>query len=195
VHVVGISVSEQEVAQANARAAAEGLADQAGFQLADAANLPFPPASFDAAWALESFAYMTDKLAVLRQISQVLRPEGVLVFTDMVLTTPVGDDDQQLLQALYETLQLAGLVNADDYARLLPQARFDVVEVNDITEKTFAPTTAAIASQMLAHREQLIEAMGAEGADDFISIMTKAGQITQVGYQLIVARRTAVDLP
>lgn len=74
VSVTGISISPQQVAEASARAAREGLDSRLRFQLADAADLPFADGGFDAAIAIESILHMPNKLRVLRELVRVLRP-------------------------------------------------------------------------------------------------------------------------
>ncbi|HEX8687114.1 MAG TPA: methyltransferase domain-containing protein, partial [Pyrinomonadaceae bacterium] len=75
--VVGVDKSETMLAEARARTTrpAAGLE----FRPADAHELPFPDASFDAAYSLRVFEILGDPRRVLAEMVRVLRPGGRLV--------------------------------------------------------------------------------------------------------------------
>ena len=82
--VTGISISTEQVARANARAAAAGLADRVEFRHANALELPFEVSSFDAVLAFESIIHMPDREHVLGQVHRVLKPGGQLLMFEHV---------------------------------------------------------------------------------------------------------------
>lgn len=90
--VSGLDLSEGMHAIALARLQKAGLAERVDLQIGDAAHLPFPPASCDAAFmsfTLELFD--TPEIpAVLTQIRQVLRPGGRLCVVTMARCDPPG---------------------------------------------------------------------------------------------------------
>jgi ubiquinone/menaquinone biosynthesis C-methylase UbiE len=51
---------------------------------AEAENLPFPDASFDASWSVGGFTYFSDHDAALREMRRVTRPGGPVVVADEV---------------------------------------------------------------------------------------------------------------
>lgn len=79
--VVGIDKSETMVAEARARTAAArpGACAPVEFEVADAHRLPFPDASFDAAYSLRVFEIVGDPRAALAEMARVLRPGGRVV--------------------------------------------------------------------------------------------------------------------
>jgi ubiquinone/menaquinone biosynthesis C-methylase UbiE len=79
--VVGIDKSETMVAEAGARtaAAAPEAAARVEFRVADAHRLPFPEASFDAAYALGVFEIVGEPRVALSEMARVLRPGGRVV--------------------------------------------------------------------------------------------------------------------
>jgi ubiquinone/menaquinone biosynthesis C-methylase UbiE len=76
--VVGIDKSETMVAEAQARTDA-GACARVEFRVADAHDLPFPDASFDAAYSLRVFEIIGEPRRVLAEMVRVLRPGGRVV--------------------------------------------------------------------------------------------------------------------
>ena len=81
--VVGIDLAEAMVDRATGRARAEGLAQRARFQLADAAALPLADGSFDVVVSTLSLHHWSDPAAVFAEIGRVLRPGGVALVYDL----------------------------------------------------------------------------------------------------------------
>jgi SAM-dependent methyltransferase len=73
--VVGLGMNAAELSR-NPRLNASVVHD-----LNASATLPFPDASFDAATICVSIQYLTDPIAVLRDLARVVRPGGVAVVT------------------------------------------------------------------------------------------------------------------
>lgn len=82
VRVTGINISTRQVAEAQARARAAGLADQVTFRSGDYMALDFPDGSFDAAVAMEALVYVGDLGQALGGLHRVLRPGGRLSLTE-----------------------------------------------------------------------------------------------------------------
>lgn len=77
--VVGVDGSQAMVEEARRRhGGVEGLS----FEVADAANLPFDAASFDACRIDRVLQHIADPAPVVREMTRVLRPGGVLVAYD-----------------------------------------------------------------------------------------------------------------
>jgi ubiquinone/menaquinone biosynthesis C-methylase UbiE len=75
--VVGIDKSETMVAEARARTDVD--AERVEFRVADAHELPFSDASFDATFSLRVFEIVGEPRRVLAEMARVLRPGGRLV--------------------------------------------------------------------------------------------------------------------
>jgi ubiquinone/menaquinone biosynthesis C-methylase UbiE len=125
--VLGITISRQQVEQASQLAETEGMSDQVSFQYADAMNMPFEEASFDAVLAFESIVHM-DRPTALREMIRVLKPGGRLVLTD---TFPTGDD-----KTGGDAGDVASLGRIEDYPGLVTDAGLRLDELTDVTEHT-----------------------------------------------------------
>jgi ubiquinone/menaquinone biosynthesis C-methylase UbiE len=77
--VCGIDVSRAMVAMSGKRCAEQPWAE---FRTADAAQLPYPNESFDAAVSTQVYEYLSDIPAALTELHRVLRPGGRAVILD-----------------------------------------------------------------------------------------------------------------
>lgn len=75
----GITLSSFQAERANALAAAEGLADKASFQVADALEQPFPDGQFDLVWSMESGEHMPDKRKFVTELARVAAPGATII--------------------------------------------------------------------------------------------------------------------
>jgi ubiquinone/menaquinone biosynthesis C-methylase UbiE len=77
--VCGIDASGAMIAMSSKRCAGQPWVE---FRTADAAQLPFPDQSFDAAVSTQVYEYVPDVPAALRELNRVLRPGGRAVIMD-----------------------------------------------------------------------------------------------------------------
>ncbi|MFC4563007.1 methyltransferase domain-containing protein [Nocardiopsis mangrovi] len=178
--VLGISVNEGQVDDANRRARAEGLDRLVSFECADAMRMPYDDASFDAVLALESILHM-DRGVALREMARVLRRGGRLVLTDVLV--PEGAGDADLLRRSEEVLNGGG-ATLDDYLRLTREAGLDVVELVDVSQHT-SPTVPRMAERF--RRSGLV----ADPATDAGRIVAVTEELPEVGCLILVARHAA----
>lgn len=61
-----------------------GLADRVTFQPGDALAMPYPSATFDAAWTQHSGMHVADKATLYAEIRRILRPGGTLALHEVV---------------------------------------------------------------------------------------------------------------
>jgi cyclopropane fatty-acyl-phospholipid synthase-like methyltransferase len=182
VEIVGVSISQGDVDEANERARAHGLADRVSFQQADAMALPFAAESFDAVWALESIFHMPDRLTVLRNVANVLKPGGRLVLSDVFGDVPTSDEGRAALDKILATWSITSLADIDDYPRLITEAGLEFREIDDVSERT---------KYSLA---KFVELMRGNTSADTVSNPMDSwnksfGGLVQMGYLLLVAER------
>jgi len=77
---IDISGQELEIAELNLRYF--GLEKQVIFRIEDAEHLSFPSQSFNTIFSINVFHHLKNPLAVLNEISRLLRPAGKLVLSD-----------------------------------------------------------------------------------------------------------------
>jgi arsenite methyltransferase len=75
-NVVGVDIREEMVARSNERAEREGVEGRVEFRVADAQNLPFVNALFDAVISESVTAFPEDKREAIREYVRVTKPGG-----------------------------------------------------------------------------------------------------------------------
>lgn len=186
VRLVGITISESQVEQARAGAAAAGLSDRAAFEYADAMRMPFPDDSFDAAWALESMFHVPDRAQVLAETARVLRPNSRLAIADFVLRTPVSEAGMRAVDRICETFGVHSFSSLDDYAAQLSSHGFADLEVRDISDNV-ARTGTLLADAWESVRDQLVENGNSAKVDAMIEATREFTSTPEFGYVLISA--------
>ncbi|MYW06300.1 methyltransferase domain-containing protein [Streptomyces sp. SID3343] len=182
-HVTGISVSREQIARADVLAREASLGDRLDFRLANAMELPFADASFDAVLALESMCHMPDRVQVLREMRRVVRPGGRIVWTDFyrrVSTTPAR-------HALQRTMG-STTVLLDEYPPLLQASGLRFGEMLDITDETLPKSFAFLAERAEKLRFEFEDTEAACFYNPQSVIDVRA-----LGYLLVVARRPHDD--
>jgi ubiquinone/menaquinone biosynthesis C-methylase UbiE len=81
---VDVNAGEQHLARLEASFA--GVLDKLSFVKTDAADLPWPAASFDAVVSMNAFHHFTDPCRVFSEMLRVLKPNGKLVLADFSAT-------------------------------------------------------------------------------------------------------------
>ena len=83
---IGVDIEESQIAMARS-AASVGGHENAGFQVADAVNLPFESNSFDVVHAHATIMHVPDASAAVAEIMRVLKPGGIVSSRDIILSS------------------------------------------------------------------------------------------------------------
>src|SRR5688572_1675843 len=156
--VHGLDIHQSAIAEARAAAEQGGLASRSTFELHDAANpLPFEDKSFDALICIDAINHLPDRQGVLAEWARVLKPEGILVFTDpVVVTGPLSGEEIAIRSSIGFFLFVPPGVDE----RFLEAAGFHVAEIADRT-----PNMALSAQRrMLARQRREVDLRRIEAA-------------------------------
>jgi len=135
--VVGITPVDHQVDQARRVAAARGLQGKASFEQADYTATPFPDASFDVVWALESLCHARQKLAFYREAFRVLRPGGRLVVAEYIRRSrPLPADAEMRMREWLEGWSIPDLDTQEEHIAAAGAAGFAEVRLADSTHLT-----------------------------------------------------------
>ncbi len=99
-HVTGVNICASQVGVARKLAQRHGMSDRLHFIEADALQLPFDDAKFDAAYSIEAICHVPDKYQVYAECARVLKPGAVFAGWDWVWTRAASDDEERRLQGV-----------------------------------------------------------------------------------------------
>ncbi len=137
--VAGVDRSREMLALARQRCAGHS---EVAFHEADAVEMPFPDATFDAAAIVQVYEFIPDMPAALRELNRVLKPGGraVIVDTDWASMVWEAEDrarSERMLQAWDEHLADPHLPRR--LAPLLRESGFEVQAVEPYTSLCLTP--------------------------------------------------------
>lgn len=129
--VEGVDINEHGVSTAQAMAQQMRLEARAHFQVADANQwLPFDDNRFDAVLCIDSVNHFTDRLAVLREWKRILKPGGVILYTDpVIISGTVSNEELAVRSSIGFFLFMPPGVNE----RLIEEAGLHLVQQEDRT--------------------------------------------------------------
>ena len=128
--VTGIDITQSRVDSARRLTERVGLAHLVEFVHGNATAMPFPPASFDRVMGQEAWVHIEDKAALLAECRRVLKPGGILAFTDIVSCAPLTTEESAQLAA---DMQFPVIVTAQHYLDRLPLAGFTLERYDDLS--------------------------------------------------------------
>jgi len=169
--IVSIDVSETSMKKARARIKQSRLAN-VQFKIADIFKLPFPPATFDHVFVCFVLEHLSQPVAALRALKQVLKPGGTLTVIEgdhgSCYFSPPSQAALKAIDCLIQLQALAGgnaLIGRQLYS-LFTQAGFKHPRVSPrtvyvdasqphlisgFTKKTFTAMVAGVQAEALAH--------------------------------------------
>ena len=131
-HVTGLDLTASRVEGAQMLTELAGLADKVRFVQGNALQMPFADESFTVAISQEAFAHVPDKPRLIGQCARVLRPQGRLVFTDIMSRGALASSDAQ---KLFDGMRFSEIATADEYAIWLGACGLEMVKLMDLSEE------------------------------------------------------------
>jgi len=187
--VVGLDGTRRMHTEAVRRTRAAGLEGKVSFRLGQALDMPFGEAAFDVAWGQDAWCYVTDKARLIRECARVVKPGGVVAFTDWIETGPMTDE---VWTALNTFMVFPYLETLDGYAELAESAGLEVLEREDLTPD-FARHVQSYADALAdTHRPGIVSVYGRQMYDEVergIGLWRDASAAGQVGRGRVVARK------
>lgn len=105
------------IARGRQRCAQEGLSKQIRFLRSDVCTNGLPAASADFVWGEDAWCYVPDKMKLISEAARLVKPGGVIAFTDWV-EGPAGLSDAQA-ECFLHLMKFPSLQDIPGYARLL----------------------------------------------------------------------------
>ncbi len=99
------------------------------FRLGNALDMPFKDSTFDIVIGQEAWAHVPDKSMLITQCVRVLKPAGVIAFTDILRTEKLSTQE---MERLTREMTFPNLETLDGYSRLLKENGCEVTEREDL---------------------------------------------------------------
>lgn len=115
--MTGVDATAKVVEQGRARCAQAGLADRIHFLQADVCDSGLPAAAADFVWGEDAWCYVADKNQLVREAARLVKPGGVIAFTDWIIG-PSGLNDAEAERYL-KFMKFPNVLDLDEYCRLL----------------------------------------------------------------------------
>ncbi|HET9257852.1 MAG TPA: methyltransferase domain-containing protein [Pseudonocardiaceae bacterium] len=135
--VVGITLAHGQVAKARRYATRRKLASRVRFEVADFTATPFPDASFDVVWAVESLCHAPEKAAFYQEAARLLRPGGRVVVADFIRAgRPLDATGERLLHEWLTGWAVPDIDTPGEHTQNLEAAGFVDTRLDDVTAHT-----------------------------------------------------------
>lgn len=151
------------------------------FKLGNVLDVPYPSGMFDFVWGEDAWCYVTDKDKLLFEAARVLKPGGIVTFTDWV-EGPAGLTNQEALR--FNTfMKFPDMQTVPGYRTLLEKHGFDVRDAVPIEFAKYVDLYITMLTEQLTFDAlrilggdmELFKAMGVEMVD--MREKTHAGKI------------------
>jgi SAM-dependent methyltransferase len=182
--MIGVDATATVVGRGQRRCQAEGLAERISFVLADVCQTGLPDACADFVWGEDAWCYVVDKAALIAESARLVRPGGLIAFTDWVEgAVPMTDQEGQ---RLLRFMKFPSIQTLDGYTTLLSASNCEVQIAADTGR--FAPYVDLYlnmlnmqltydALRIIGFDLPLMQSLGAEM--NFMRDLAHAGKIAQ----------------
>jgi SAM-dependent methyltransferase len=187
--VTGLDATPKMHAEAVRRTKDTGLDGTAAFVLGNALDMPFRASSFDVVWGQDAWCYVTDKERLVRECARVVRPGGVIAFTDWLETGAMSDE---LWTAVHAFMAFPYMETIEGYARLAEGAGLQVVEQEDLSPDFACHVQRYLDALQETHRGAIVAGYGQPMYDEVergLMLWRDASAAGQVGRGRIIARK------
>ncbi|GAC1649975.1 MAG: hypothetical protein NVS9B15_09370 [Acidobacteriaceae bacterium] len=195
--VTGIDLSTENIQTAKSEAAKRGLSSRVEFLLADAEELPFAAATYDAIVCECAFCTFPDKRKAAAEFERVLKPGGQIGISDLTRTlNPLPG-----LDGLLAWIACIGDAQPlDHYATWLQAAglRMKLAEARDYALADMVHTIRGkllLADVMSGLGKLNLPELDLREANQFARAAADAIQRGQLGYGILIAEKPAPSAP
>ena len=176
--VTGTNISERELDLARDRASEAGLAHLLSFEYEDFHCLAYPEDFYDVVWSQEAFLHAADKNAVLSECRRVLKPNGSLIFTDILVNrdTPASDRER-----IYDRVKSPDMWDLDDYRAALSRLGLQIDREEDWSQHV-ARSYGWVRDRLQENRDILMPRIGADAIDRTLEALAFWVQAARAGF-------------
>ena len=127
--MIGVELSDAQIERTRTRIEEAALGDRIRVIHADARESGLPDREADFVWSEDAWCYVPEKEKLVAEAVRIVRPGGVIAFTDWTLgQTPLSDAERD---AFFAVMKFPDMWSAEDYRQALDAEGCEIVEVAD----------------------------------------------------------------
>lgn len=185
--VTGIDLTQDFVDAAAMLSEKCGLGGKVTFQCANALEMPFDDASFDAAFCLNVTMNIKDKAALYAEFARVLKPGGELALTELG-KGEAGDPHYPLPWARDATYSF--LVTQVDLRKGLEEAGFEIIHWADSVERRREPQAGKLEAKTVLPPDVATTIVRGEDYGERRANADRSAREGRLTFVRLVAKRT-----
>jgi ubiquinone/menaquinone biosynthesis C-methylase UbiE len=187
--ITGLDGTQKMVDEAVRRTKEAGLSEAISYKLGDAQEMPFAENEFDVVWGQDAWCYVENKERLITEAHRVLKPDGIIAFTDWLAIGNMTDKEWYDLNTF---MVFPYMETRDGYEDLLKVSGFELIESEDLSED-FAKH-CHMYQDMLRNelKEGIVENYNADlynAADSGLAMWVSAADEHKVGRGRLIARK------
>jgi sarcosine/dimethylglycine N-methyltransferase len=187
--VIGLDITPEMISEARKRTEGKPYADRIEFRLGSALDIPAHDASFDVVWGQDAWCYIRDKKRLIEEAWRVLKPGGMLAFTDWIWGhNPASKEESD---ALMTFMVFPNMETFEGYTKLITKTGFKLVENID-QGKEFTEHLDTYVSTVHASKQVIISKFGIDAystTEKGLLRWQKAAKENQVSLGLWIAKK------
>jgi ubiquinone/menaquinone biosynthesis C-methylase UbiE len=188
--MTGVDATEKVVKQGRLRCEQEGFSGKINFVIADVTNSDLDEQSADFVWGEDAWCYVVDKQKLISEAARIVKPGGIIAFTDWVEGKNLGDAEAM---RFLKFMKFPNILDINGYHHLLGKSGCQVINAQDTGR--FAPYVDLYlnmlnmqltydALKIIGFDKQLMQSLA--GEMQFMQKLAHEGKIAQ---GLFVARK------
>ncbi|MFW9949454.1 MAG: class I SAM-dependent methyltransferase [Candidatus Thorarchaeota archaeon] len=155
--VIGLDITPKMIEEAINRTKGKPYEDKIEYRLGSALDIPAHNDTFDVVWGQDAWCYIRDKPRLIEEVYRVLKPEGVLGFTDWIWGVKIPPD--AAADYLMEFMVFPDLETIDGYSRLIKSVGMKIKQKADLGDD-FADHMDIYVSTLKKNKEIIIAGFG-----------------------------------
>jgi len=189
VNVVGLDITPEMVEEAKKRTEGKPYANKIEYRIGSGLDIPAHANTFDVVWGQDAWCYIRDKRRLLEEAWRVLKPGGILAFTDWIWGSVQPNEEES--DFLMEFMVFPDLQTLDGYVELIKFIGYDLIEKEDLQED-FAKHMDIYLDILQKNKQNIEAGFGAElyiAAEEGVLAWHKAAHEKKVGRGLWIAKK------
>ena len=189
INVVGLDITPEMVSEAKKRTEGKYFEGKIEYRIGSGLDIPAHKNSFDVVWGQDAWCYIRDKVRLIEEIWRVLKPGGILAFTDWIWGSVSASEDES--DFLMEFMVFPDLQTLDGYTELIKSVGYEIVEIQDLQDD-FAKHMDIYINILQKSKTNIEAGFGVElyaGAEEGVLAWQKAAHEKKVGRGLWIAKK------